>query len=230
MSQRFSLFYAGFTSAAPAMFFDQNKILDSCSDNKKIVEPILFWQNKLKDYKYENDSLLVTAISLAKYFKYTEVESDVTVENYFSWLTKYNAFFEDRFPPTRIEFYYFVYAQKIATILNSINTSQLIIDLKLNKVIQNNDDLKLDVYLNEIDFAIYKILAPSTLLSSEPRQNYFKIYRHELNSRFDNLKTTSWDTHSNVELTKLRKDLEEFSYLTTNGFKKCILLLKKLGI
>jgi hypothetical protein len=232
MSQRFSLFYAGFTSAAPALYFQKKCILETYLNQNGNATQTSFQEfyDKLKDDEDENNSLITTSNSIANYFGFNIVSQPIAASDYVRWFAQYNSLFESQFPITRIDYYYYVYAQKIADVLTNIGLLKLHLELPLYKEENEERCKQLDNYLNQIHNALYKMTAPSTLLAGEPRQNHFRLYYHEMNLRYEKIKNRDCEKLNEADIRKLQIDLEDFRCLVINGFKKCILLLKKLGI
>src|ERR1700749_478588 len=117
MSQRFCLFYAGYTASAPSLYFNKVVLLNSYLQEYQESTWLKNLSQQLSDESYTTDADIKTALSSADYFKLEVMPQPSVPDAYFNWLKDYIAVFEEQFPLTRIEHYYFFYARKIAEML-----------------------------------------------------------------------------------------------------------------
>jgi hypothetical protein len=230
MSQRFCLFYAGYTASAPTLYFNKMALLNNWLPEENKQNNIQRLSQQVQDLNYESISSIKTAISIADHFKVDVLPAPDFPEDYFKWLKDYTHAFEDQFPLTRIEHYYFFYSQKIAEILAHVGMISTLSELAVH-VQQPESILKqIDKYLSETEFLIFKNKAATALLSSEPRHSYFRTLYNEINTNFEQFKTIKVSELKDTDLQELRKSMETFKFSMLSGFKKCIVLLKDLGV
>ena len=232
MSQRFTLFYAGFTAHAPALYFSQLQFIDTCvvEEDKQVAVYISKFSDTLKDKIPENLTHLKTAISVARHLDIEILPQPSTHEEYFNWLSHYTGCFEAEFPMARIDHYYFLFARKIAEILCNLGLLKTYLDF--TTTVPETLDLtrKIEKCLKDTEFILFKLMAAAALLSSEPRQNYFNVFYRSLCQEFLPFKGINISALNGSELVKLNAALQEYDLVVMDGFKKCIGLLKELGI
>lgn len=232
MSQRFSLFYAGFTAYAPALYFNQLEFIETCKEEESelLKNYIHDFTHKLKDKVYENSTHITTAINVARHWDMELPPEPLTHEDYSSWLMHYTESFEKEFPMGRIDHYYFLFARKIAEILSNLGLTKTYVDLTLKT--GNSIDLtrKIEKCLKDTEYILFKLMAAAALLSSEPRQNYFNVFYRTLCQEFQPFKEMNLEDLTEADLKKLDASIQEYDMIVTDGFKKCIGMLKELGI
>jgi len=230
MSQRFCLFYAGFAASAPSVYFNKMELLDQYLPLQNANGQNEKFSNDLQYLRYENDTSIKTAISIAGYFKLDVLPEPVDSEDYFKWLKHYINVFEEQFPLTQIDHYYFLYARKIAELLAHTVMVSALTELALVQKEPVDLFYEMDKHLSELETVIFKTMAAAALLSSEPRHGYFRAFYAEITSAFAQFKTIHASELDNSGLKALQKNMEAFKYLILNGFKRCIILLKELEI
>jgi hypothetical protein len=232
MSQRFSLFYAGFTAYAPALYYHQLEFIDHCQDeNDEAVRAYISeLSSRLGESVYESDTHIKTAISLAEHFELEVSPRPDSPQDYFLWLGHYIESVERQFPMARIDHYYFLFARKVSEILCNLRLLKTYIDLQLRVEAAPDVSRKMDKCLKDTEYILFKLMAAAALLSSEPRQNYFNVYYKLLCEKYIPLKGIEAHLLGKAEMTQLVKALETYELVVMDGFKKCIALLKELGI
>lgn len=232
MSQRFTLFYAGFTAYAPALYFNNLDLIDSLynEENEAIKEQVFKLSDELKDKAYEYSTHINTAISVARHLEIDVKAQPHTFDEYFYWLGHFTECFEQKFPMARIDHYYFLFARKIAEIQSNFGLLNTYIDLTLCLKDAYSFTRKMDKCLKDTEFILFKLMAAAALLSSEPRQNYFNVYYRLLCQEFEPFKEVDVSVMGEKELHQLKTDIQKFDVSVTDGFKKCIGLLKELGV
>ena len=232
MSQRFTLFYAGFTAHVPALYFNQVELVESWKheENQLLAAPVSQLSERLNDKTQEYITHLDTAISVAKHLEIETLPRPQTPEDYFSWVVHYTDSFEKAFPMGRIDHYYFLFARKVAEIISNLELVKVCIDFTVAS--QGTLDLsrKMEKCIKDIEYILFKLMAAAALLSSEPRQNYFNSYYRLLCQEFQGCKSTNADITDIASLKKLHAAITEFDLVVMDGFKKCIGMLKELGI
>lgn len=233
MSQRFTLFYAGFTAHAPALYFSQVQFLDDCrlTGESSLEKYISKLSDTIRDSRDESATHLKTAISVADHLEIEILPQPDTFEDYFNWLTHYIQCFETHYPMGRIDHYYFLYARKISEILLNVGLLETYIQFQLSEAGSPLDiHRKMDKCLKDTEYILFKLMAAAALLSSEPRQNYFNTFYRTLCQEFLPFKELELTALSASDLNKLDGSLKEYNLVVMDGFKKCISLLKELGI
>ena len=227
MSKKFSLFYSGITAYLPGVYHAQAALFDEMQRDPLIKAPDLQWlKNRLEDLKPEHETYLKVACSLGERFE-IQIPQE---EAYFVWREHYTKSFERKFPITHIDYYYFSFGKQLAEVEQYILHSRACIGLmqqsgfhaKLGRQIEDN--------LNQIKHLLDKMTTAATILSGEYRQIYFGTYYHFLIRHFDRLGAINFKELTKEEVKILDEELDYFSGQLTNGFKKCIGMLKNLGI
>jgi hypothetical protein len=232
MSQRFSLFYAGFTAYAPALYFNQLAFINTyeSDEDERVRNCISEFSKGLINKEDEYLSHVKTATSIAKHFEIETLQFPVAAKDFFDWLNHYIDTIEKQFPMSRIDHYYFLYARKISEILCCTGLIRSYIDVTLSLEKQLDLSKKIEKCLKDVEYIIFKLMAAAALLSSEPRQNYFIVFYKALNLGFQVFKDISVIDLKEQELKELSVKLEEYECTVMDGFKKCIGMLKELGI
>lgn len=232
MSQRFNLFYAGYTAYLPSLYFGELAFLNSCEQEE--TETLRLCANsRLKICVHdepENVSHVKTAMSIANHFKVETLPMPTGHKDYFEWLSHYTDTFEKQFPMSRIDHYYFLYARKVAEIMCNSGLTRMYVDVTLDINRQHDFTPKIEKCLKDSEYILFKLMAAAALLSSEPRQNYFNVYYREICNEFAVFKELNVAQMGDKELKDLNSSLLAFETSVTNGFKKCIALLKDLAI
>jgi hypothetical protein len=231
MSQRFNLFYAGFTVYAPTLYFNQLEFIDICRNSldKASLEPVIELSKHLEQQKDENNSYLKTSLSIAAQLGLNIHEQPENPHMYFDWLTHYTETVEQVFPMGRIDYYYFLYSRKIAEILCNAGLIKTYIDLHGKTGAEIDLFHKIEKCLKDNEYILFKLMAPAALLSGEPRQNYFNEFYKSLCENHRHIPTSNIQEMEMGNLKKLHKQVDEYSILVMDGFKKCVLLLKEIG-
>src|SRR5690606_22610988 len=110
-------------------------------------------------------------------------------EEYFNWLGSFVETFENAFPMSKIDHYYFLFGRKLAEISSNIKFALCCI--KTDKALGNllNLGRKTDKCLKDNEFILFKLIAPAALLSSEPRHLFFNRHYKDLSSSWDPFRT-----------------------------------------
>ena len=232
MSQRFTLFYAGFTAYAPALYFNQLELIASCkNDEDEAVENYISTLSKeVGDKEFESISHLKTAISIAGSMEIEILPQPFNFEDYSAWLNHYTTCFEKEFPMGRIDHYYFLFARKISEISVNLGLLNTYVDLMTSSKGSMDLSRKIEKCLKDIEYILFKLMAAAALLSSEPRQNYFNVYYRSLCQEYLPFKDIDTKALEEADLKKLHGFAQDFDLVVMDGFKKCIGLLKELGI
>lgn len=232
MSQRFSLFYAGYTSYIPSLYFNQLAFIESINggDNQLLSECLGSLSTTVSDSELEARGHIVTASSLAEHFKIQIPEPPQHHVEYFGWLRQYIDAFEGQFPMSRIDHYYFLYARKIAEITCNIGLLKTYNQVYETQCADLDLSAKYNKCITDTEYILFKLMAAAALLSSQPRQNYFNTYYKGLNEAFNQIKTVDISTLNKEQLHDFNQKLTDYELSLHNGFKQCISLLKDLGI
>jgi len=232
MSQRFSLFYAGYTAYAPLLYYGQLSFAQQymSSEDQLIKRCVSEHCESLRDSEDENRSYLKTSMSIAKHFELPLTDAPLSPNEYFLWLKMYTEIIEQQFPMSRIDHYYFLYARKIAEILANLGLAECYIKLHLQTEKRLEVHAKIDKCMQDNAYILFKLIASAALLSSEPRHGFFNENYKIMDRSCAPFKTLNTTQLSDNELTKLKADLNTCSLLVKNEFKKCIGQLKELKV
>jgi len=231
ISQRLNLFYAGFAAFQPSLHYNREALYGKvCSDS--LTQQYSSCLEKLKssivDTADEAKSHLSTAASLAKYFNLELTLVPQTLSDYFTWQSQYCDAFESRFPMSKIDHYYFLYGRKNAELLCNAGLMQSYLHLHLGT------ECKLEVWsglnkcLKDTEYILFKLIAASALLSSEPRQSHFGDHYKMISNRFFEFRGLDPSTFDKSALTKMTEGLQNYENCVVSGFKSCMKLLSDL--
>ncbi|WP_317896959.1 hypothetical protein [Aurantibacillus circumpalustris] len=232
MSQRFTLFYAGFTVYAPALYFSKLELvnLHKSEENDLLKGVISKFSNDIRESEPESFSHLKTAISIAKQLEIEIPPTPINSENYFSWLDYYIESIEKEFPMGRIDHYYFLYARKISEVVCNLQLLRTYINLTQSTNSYFDFSKKIEKSDKDIEFILFKLMPAAALLSGEPRQNYFNIYYKNLCTGYQPIKIMISENPKEINFLKLEASIRAYETVVMDGFKKCISLLKELGV
>jgi hypothetical protein len=232
MSQRFSLFYAGFTAYAPALYFNQLAFINTyeAHEDELVRNCISEFSKTISDKEPECMTHIKTAISIAKGFEIETLPHPAAAKDFFAWLSHYVDTIERQFPMSRIDHYYFLYARKISEVLCSTGLIKTYVDMALALNTRIDLSKKIEKCLKDAEYIIFKLMAAAALLSSEPRQNYFIVYYRLLSQEFQGFKNIDLSELNDDGLKQLRANVEKYETVIMDGFKKCIGMLKELDV
>ena len=231
MSQRICLFFAGYTSSAPSLYYNKLVLLNNyLAEDGEVGGGIKHLAEENDEMSYESMSNIKTALSIADHFKLRVQWQPGIADEYFEWLKDYVSAFEEEFPLTRIEHYYFYYSRKIAEMLSHIGMVNTLCELAQLLQMQESILRQIDTHLSEIETLIFRHKAATALLSSEPRHGCFRDLYNEMNTAFEEFKAMNVLKLEANGLKELEAGMNEFKDMILNGFKKCIVQLKELGV
>ena len=232
MSQRLCLFNAGYSAYAPSLYYNQMSLTNSYSGHPEARgrECILKLTEYLQGCKDENNSYLETAIGIAKQFDLQTLSPPANYIEYFTWRNQFTEVFENQFPMSRIDHYYFLYSRKIAEIIGNLGLIECYLGLQIESA--NALDLKsgVDKCLKDTEYILFKLIAAAALLSSEPRHGYFNATYKEINAHFMPFRNMDILQLKEGELKNLAGDLKSYRNTVEDGYKKCAGLLKELQV
>lgn len=231
--QRFNLFYAGFTVFLPAMHYNLCALNENVSKShngtagidlyKHLGELILDTENEAKTH-------LTTTHGLATTFELAIPPLPNGFSEYFAWQQMVTERFEEKFPMSRIDHYYFLYGRKNAEIICNTSLIETLIELHVRTEGRLEYWRSVDKYLKDNEYILFKLIAASALLSSEPRQTYFSSHYTAISSEFNKFKNLNLLEANKDELLKTKEQLEKYRHLVMDGFKKCIRLLQEIQL
>jgi hypothetical protein len=231
MSQRFNLFSAGFCANAPALYYHQQDLAGQHGllVHNSVSAAIGDILPALKQKEDVHLSQLRTALSIAREFEVDAPDLPANGEDYFDWFAAYVKAFEDSFPMSRIDHYYFLFGRKISEILVNLGLASSCLDLQLS--LGNAVDLsrKTDKSIKDNEYILFKLIAPAALLSSEPRQNFFNVYYRSINGAFEPFRGLDVIALKEPEMRKLSSDLRAYGDEVLKGYRQCESQLKELG-
>jgi hypothetical protein len=231
MSQRFNLFYAGFTVYAPTLYFNQLEFVDICRNSLdgSFLGPVTELSKYLEHQKDENNSYLKTSVSIASQLGLNIHEQPENVHMYFDWLAHYTEVVEQLFPMGRIDHYYFLYARKISEILCNAGLIKTYLDLQGKMGDEIDLFRRIEKCLKDNEYILFKLMASAALLSGEPRQNYFNVFYKSMCENHKLIPTTDIRAMNTEHLKRLYTQVDEYSIHVMDGFKKCVSLLKEIA-
>ncbi len=232
MGQRICLFFAGYSAIAPSLYFNHLSFINQYSESDDPVLKALSvrFSEQAANWCDEQKSNLRTANSLATHFEIDVKEEPENPVAYFEWLQHYVEGFEQHFPMSRMDHYYFLYARKLADVF--CNLGQAHAYLNSDFIINEHPFLlkKVDSCLKDSEYIFFKLIAAAALLSSEHRQNYFNTLYKQLNTGFDKFRNLNLAGIGQVGQQQLCQDISEYRTELKTGIKQCVGLLKELGV
>jgi hypothetical protein len=232
MSQRFSLFNAGFSAAAPAQFYSQLQLADQfrAHADEQVRREMEGLVNSLKAHENEYLASLSLARELASGLEITLGTLPTNPNEYFDWLPRYVEEFEHSFPMSKIDHYYFLFGRKLAELATNVRLASTCLELEasLNKALAL--EAKTEKYIRDNEYILFKLIAPAALLSSEPRHNYFNLLYKSMNSSFESIRKLDYRSLAVEEMRKACDELRKFENQVREGYASCSSLLKELEV
>lgn len=232
ISQRFNLFYAGYAAYKPSLHYNREALYGKVSADRTVKgydDCLRKLKSSIENTEDEAKSNLATAASLGQAFDLSIDYQPKSLSDYFTWLNLYSDAFEGRFPMSRIDHYYYLYGRKNAELICNTGLMQSYLDLHLGT------DLKLDIWsginkcLRDNEYILFKLIAASALLSSEPRQNYFSDHYKLISNEFRPFRNINFSLLPEEQLFKLKEDLSVYESTVITGFKGCLQLLSGIN-
>lgn len=232
MSQRFCLFYAGYTAYAPSLYFDQVVLFELIKDpaNTELSERVNRLANNLEYQRLQSSTFLETTISIAQELELELPPKPQNAETFIEWLQMVITVFEEEFPMTKLDHYYFLFGRRLAEIICDTELLAAYVTLLTNEDKNVLVLKKIDKLLKDVEYILFKMMASAALISGEVRQHYFSVFYKELSAEFRPFVQANVSLMNQQELQTLANDLSDYNLMAVNGFKKCIGLLKELGV
>jgi hypothetical protein len=232
MSQRFCLFYAGYTAYAPSLYYDQLALYGQLmeAESEELKEQVAELMDGLEETKNESFTHLDTALSIAGELEISVPSKPESADDYHAWIGSFISTVDGMYPMTRIDHYYFLFGRRLAEIIANIELIKKCITLL--KASERHPLLirRTDKAIKDIEYVLFKMMAAAALLSGEHRHHYFSVFYKEISSAFTPIASIDVRTLDDNGLDKLNAGLDEYGLQVMNGFKKCIGLLKELGV
>ena len=231
IGQRFNLFYAGFTAFLPAMHYNLCALTENVSKTHNGAAGVDLYAHLgklINESEDEAKTHLNTTLGLATDFELALPNMPLSFSEYFAWQQLVTERFEEKFPMSRIDHYYFLYGRKNAEIICNTSLIETLIELHVRTDGRLEYWRSVDKYLKDNEYILFKLIAASALLSSEPRQTYFSAHYTTINNEFKKFKNLNLTTADKESLLKTKDELERYRHLVMDGFKKCIGLLKEM--
>src|SRR5690349_10389476 len=166
MSQRLSLLNAGFSAAAPAQFYSQLELAGQLRSHehpevRQRVEGLL---TSLKSQETEHRNSLSRARELAASLELTAGNLPAGPDEYFEWLPRYVETFEQVFPMSKIDHYYFLFGRKLGELISNVKLAATCLDLEasLNRAVELSR--KSEKCIRDNEYILFKLIAPAALL------------------------------------------------------------------
>jgi hypothetical protein len=231
MSQRLSLFSAGFCANAPALYYQQRdlagqyELLADAGLHRKMDE----FFAKLELNENNQTDFLKSATEIAREFEVDAPAIPQNADEYFEWLPAFVNEVEKSFPMNRIDHYYFLFGRKISEIV--VNSAFACCCLDLQVALGNGLDLsrKTDKCIKDNEYILFKLIAPAALLSSEPRQNFFNVFYRSINAAFEPFRGIEAGELNETEMCKLSDDLRLYEKEVMKGYRDCETQLRSLA-
>lgn len=232
MSMRYNLFNVGFSACKPSYYFNRqalyHRYFNSIDENLSRKISSLHDQLEIEDK--ENRVLIEQVVRLAGLFQIKLPITSLTHENYFAWFNDCVELFEKEFPMTRIDYYYFFYARKLSEIVCCLDMLGVYLELS----IVANDKVyfleKAGSNLKDVEYILFKLIAPAALLSGEHRHFYFNTFYKEMCTNFEPFRQTNLEEMGVAQLNLFNTKIAEFRTSVMEGYSKCTNLLKDLGV
>jgi hypothetical protein len=232
MNQRLSLFFAGYCAYNPALYYGQKSLVDefSSSEDEILRGQINLLSQSLADAHFEPESNIATAISIAEKLEIKTLKKPVDPSTYFDWRENYTEQFESQFPMSRIDHYYFLYSRKIAEVFSNIGLAEKLLGIKYFLSGECPADRKIDKYLKDSEYILFKLIAAAALLSSEPRHSCFNQHYRQLSQGYQQFKDITAGTLDREEIPALCNRLLNYQRDVEKAVKECVVVLKDLDI
>jgi hypothetical protein len=232
MSHRSGLFNAGYSVVAPLYYFNQLALIHRCSssDSQAVKSLVQRLNEELAVLDGNRKKHLQAAAELALQFNIQVPAIPGTPAEYADWKSRYIDAIEQRFPMSRIDFYYFFYGRKLSEILCNVDQLRRIVGFSVEA--GDGVDLwkKADDCIKDSQYIIFKLIAAAALLSSEPRHNYFNVYYKQFSHDFEKFTKIDIKALAAEERKALVNDLDNYHTAMLEGYNKCVSLLHEVGI
>ena len=231
MNPRCCLFNAGYFAQMPAIYFSKKTFAEKYTGHES-AEIGVYFRNLMETVESsfpEAGHCLDEATKLAERFQVQIGDKPTSEHAYSNWIGSYIENFERQFPMTRIDHYYFLFGRKLAEIIK--NTELLICFNTVLSDLGRGIDLSQEVQrcTKDNEFILFKLMAGSVLLSSEPRHGYFNSLYRQMCQEFELIKSFDFIS-GNIERNRMQSELRDFEKSVTDGFEKCCALLKELDV
>jgi len=231
MSQRYNLFHAGYAANTPYLYCELNAIdktvrENPVSDSITHINPAFLDQKKL-----QGENSLQNFINFSQQFGLSLPDLASIDSGYQDWRKHVNQSFEQLFPMTKIDHYYYMFGRRLAEV---IGNTEICIELVgscfatnvPHPIILN----KCSKFLSDTEYLVFKMMAPAALLSGEYRHHHFSVFYKELSSLFKPMAGVEIKSLDKENLSALKQNLEAFLTTVLNGLTKSSELLKELGV
>lgn len=231
ISQKLNLFYAGFATVQPSLHYNREALYQKVSkevlpqDYSNCLQKL---KSLIENTSHEAESHINTACHLARHFNIEIATVPRSLNAYFTWQGQICNAFEERFPMHKIDHYYFLYGRKNAEIMTNAGLMQSYLDIYFGM------DHKVEIWtgfnkcLKDTEYILFKLIAASTLLSSEPRQGQFTEHYKNINEAFRIFRNLEPAYLKEVYLLKLKNELVNFEDTVISGLKRCMKLMSNL--
>jgi hypothetical protein len=232
MSKRFNLFNAGYTVYAPALYYLKLSLAESLSkdEDEEISNRFAALRAELEESSNESKEQIEAAIVLAEQFELLTLPSPSSSNDYFDWVKHYIDAFENRFPMSRIDHYYFLYSRKLSEIAANMAFLKWCVGQCSDIHPKAEVCSKMDKALKDTEYIIFKLIASAALLSSEPRHSFFNANYKTISAGYEPLRNLSVSSLGKEQLQDLAVNAEKFETSVREGFTKCVSLLEELQV
>ena len=231
MNQRLCLFFAGYYAYNPALYYNQRQLIHefSLTGEQKAQDVASRLNGDLAESHFEPESNIRAAMSIAREFQIPDLNEPKDFTGYFDWREQYTGKFEQLFPMSRIDHYYFLFARKLSEVYCNIGFAEKLLKLRAEIPPEVNLDRKIGKCLKDSEYIFFKLIAAAALLSSEPRQSCFNQHYRRLLKEYEQFKGVEIPAQPN-DSSGLQASLKAFSQEVETGIKECAGVLKELGV
>lgn len=232
MSLRISFFRAGLTAFAPTTYFELESLFNLISVGEQALkaEEMEWIEAELVRIKQAGLNSLEKAIENAHEYRLDIMARPANLTEFVAWRQDYSSAFEAEYPMSRIDHYYFLFGFKLAELICNVELLECYLPL-LKTAEKHEQVLKRSTKsLKDIQFVLFKLMAPTALLSGEHRHHYFSVYYKEISKGFEGLANYDIEQLNPAEINAFKNRIEEFGLLMHTGLNKCLSLLEELNI
>jgi hypothetical protein len=225
------LFRGGYCACSPIYYYRQLAFANEHKnhENPLVRSSLISIRDSLKELREAHAPNIRTVNELALKFDIKLAPEPEDAESYNQWLRTCTEGFEAQFPMSRMEYYYFFYGRKLAEIRSNVMLAKTYLAL----IAEVNGSLELESRIKgcvkDCEYSLFRLIAASALLSSEPRHTYFSVNYKTLNQEFDPFRVITGEG-SGLKDKKLLRELDGYKDTLENGYQKCVELLLELEV
>jgi hypothetical protein len=226
LSRKHTIFRAGYAAAAPILHYNRQKFLEETQTEEE--RNFLLSMPVLKTAKNDPKRAVQEAMKLGAVFNASEGEIPSNYAGYIQWLEHYVRDFEEKYPMSRIEHYYFLFSRKLAELCSCMNICAL--SCRLQAHFRHSANVpKILLSIHNAEHTLLKLVAASALLGGEAGHYYFNVLFSELKSAFAKFKINVSEL-DRKGLENMAANAEDYIVRIVAGVDKCDMILKELKV